>query len=89
MVRIVDDLQQRIDIALQQSARDHQRVARLGGQSGGCGERCAFVDDLERNVEAAREVGMCGVWHTGDAAATAAVLSGFLGVELAPPDTAA
>lgn len=43
---------------------------------------CAFVDDLERNVEAAREVGMFGVHHTGDVEETASLLAGFLGVDL-------
>lgn len=43
---------------------------------------CAFVDDLERNVEAAREVGMFGVHHTGDVEETASRLAGFLGVDL-------
>jgi epoxide hydrolase-like predicted phosphatase len=45
-------------------------------------DACAFVDDLERNVEVARELGMFGVWHTGDDAATAAALAGFLEVDL-------
>lgn len=45
-------------------------------------ERCAFVDDLDRNVEAAERLGMRGVLHTGDVAATAAALSDFLGVPL-------
>lgn len=45
---------------------------------------CAFVDDLERNVEVARELGMFGVWHTGDDEATAAALTGFLDVDLVP-----
>lgn len=43
---------------------------------------CAFVDDLERNVEVAREVGMFGVLHR-DAAGTVAALEPFLGVPVA------
>lgn len=42
---------------------------------------CAFVDDLERNVEIARGLGMYGVVHR-DAATTAAELSPFLEVPL-------
>lgn len=45
---------------------------------------CAFVDDLDRNVEVARQLGMCGILHR-DAAGTAEELSGFLGVELQVP----
>jgi epoxide hydrolase-like predicted phosphatase len=45
-------------------------------------EGCAFVDDLPRNVEVARDLGMHGVHHTGDDAATAAALEPFLGVPL-------
>jgi epoxide hydrolase-like predicted phosphatase len=44
-------------------------------------ERCAFVDDLDRNVEAARTLGMFGVVHR-DAATTITALEGFLGVDL-------
>lgn len=44
-------------------------------------ERCAFVDDLPRNVEAAEELGMFGVHHV-DAATTAAELERFLGIAL-------
>lgn len=44
--------------------------------------RCAFVDDFVHNVEAAVEVGMFGVHHTGDDAATTAALSGFFGIDL-------
>lgn len=43
---------------------------------------CAFVDDLERNVDAARDVGMFGVVHTGDVEETARALEGFLGLRL-------
>lgn len=46
-------------------------------------EDCAFVDDLERNVEVARRLGMCGVHHAGDDAATARTLTTFLGIDLA------
>lgn len=42
---------------------------------------CAFVDDLDRNVEVARELGMFGVLHR-DAARTAEQLSSFLGLPL-------
>lgn len=45
-------------------------------------ERCAFVDDLQRNVEAARQVGMCGVHHRGDIADTVRALEDFFGLEL-------
>jgi putative hydrolase of the HAD superfamily len=46
-------------------------------------EHCAFVDDLDRNVEVARELGMYGVHHVGDDAATADALTAFLEVDLA------
>ncbi len=42
---------------------------------------CAFVDDIQTNVDAALEYGMFGVLHT-DAATTAATLETFLGVPL-------
>lgn len=42
---------------------------------------CAFVDDLPRNVEAARELGMFGVHHR-DPETTARALEGFLQVDL-------
>lgn len=46
-------------------------------------EACVFVDDLERNVEVAIELGMVGVHHSGDDEATrAAVLSALA---LGPP----
>jgi putative hydrolase of the HAD superfamily len=45
-------------------------------------DACVFVDDLERNVQAAREVGMHAVVHR-DATTTAAELESFLGVPLA------
>lgn len=47
-------------------------------------ERCAFVDDLERNVEAARELGMFGVVHV-DVEETASLLEQFLEVSLRAP----
>lgn len=46
-------------------------------------DRCAFVDDLERNVDAARALGMFGVVHR-EAATTVAALEDFLGVDLRP-----
>jgi len=42
---------------------------------------CAFVDDLQRNVDGAVATGMFGVHHR-DAATTAAELEGFLAVDL-------
>jgi epoxide hydrolase-like predicted phosphatase len=48
--------------------------------------RCAFVDDLGRNVEVAERLGMHGVVHHGDAAATVRRLEPFLGIELTLPD---
>lgn len=45
---------------------------------------CAFVDDLERNVEVACQLGMFGVHHAGDDAATTAELGRFLGMEFTP-----
>lgn len=50
-------------------------------------EFCAFVDDLEHNVEVARKLGMLGIVHTGDDAATARALSGYLDLELLPGDS--
>lgn len=44
-------------------------------------EACAFVDDLERNVDVARSLGMFGVLHRDDAT-TAAALAGFLDVAI-------
>lgn len=43
--------------------------------------RCAFVDDLEANVEGARQVGMFVVLHE-DVDETVDQLTGFLGVDL-------
>lgn len=55
---------------------------RLGAQRLGVAvESCAFVDDLDRNVEVACSLGMHGVLHRGDAEATAAALAPFLGVQ--------
>lgn len=48
-------------------------------------ERCAFVDDLPRNVEVARELGMFAVHHAGDEQAVVGALSDFLDVELSLP----
>jgi epoxide hydrolase-like predicted phosphatase len=45
-------------------------------------DRCAFVDDLDRNVDVAEELGMFGVLHVGDMSSTVARLREFLGVEL-------
>lgn len=45
-------------------------------------ERCAFVDDLDRNVQVAEELGMFGVVHAGDTPSTVARLREFLAVEL-------
>jgi epoxide hydrolase-like predicted phosphatase len=44
-------------------------------------DRTAFVDDLPHNVEVAADLGLFGVVHEGDDEATAAALSGFLGVD--------
>lgn len=51
-------------------------------------EACVFVDDLQRNVEAAEEVGMVGVHHR-EPAETARRLSELLDLDLTPsPGTA-
>jgi epoxide hydrolase-like predicted phosphatase len=50
-------------------------IDELGVEAG----QCAFVDDLDRNVEVARSLGMHGVLHRDDRT-TAAELAGFLGV---------
>lgn len=42
---------------------------------------CVFVDDLERNVEVARELGMVGVIHRGDEEATLAAVSTAVGLD--------
>jgi putative hydrolase of the HAD superfamily len=44
-------------------------------------DRTAFVDDLPHNVEVADELGLFGVLHDGDDAATATALSGFLEID--------
>lgn len=46
-------------------------------------EACVFVDDLARNVEVARELGMAAVLHEGDDLATAATVGELLEVEVA------
>jgi epoxide hydrolase-like predicted phosphatase len=46
-------------------------------------EACVFVDDLERNVEVATELGMVGVHHRGDDEATCSAVLAAL--ELSPP----
>lgn len=53
------------------------RIYELAAQRVGVpAQGCVFVDDLERNVAVARHLGMHGVHHTGDDAATrAAVLA--------------
>lgn len=45
-------------------------------------ERCAFVDDLDRNVQVAQQLGMFGVVHAGDTPTTVARLREFLALEL-------
>lgn len=40
---------------------------------------CVFVDDLERNVEVARELGMVGIVHRGDDEATIAAFHRLVG----------
>jgi epoxide hydrolase-like predicted phosphatase len=63
----------------------HLTLEQLGLPAG----RCAFVDDLDRNVAAAAELGMFGVLHR-DATTTAAELAGFLGLSFdLPPDDGA
>lgn len=42
------------------------------------GRRGLLLDDWDRNVEAARRVGMVGVPHTGDGTATAAAVAAEL-----------
>lgn len=49
-------------------------------------ERCGFVDDLPRNVEVARELGMFAVVHDGDEPAIVEAIGGFLELDLAIPD---
>ncbi len=45
-------------------------------------EDCVFVDDLERNVEVARELGMIGIVHRGDDEATIAAFDRAVGLDL-------
>ena len=45
-------------------------------------EACVFVDDLERNVEVAIELGMVGVHHGGDDEATCAAVRSALALDL-------
>ncbi len=52
---------------------------RLGAAPGAC----VFVDDLQRNVEVASELGMVGVHHTGDDAATRSAVLAALRIEAA------
>lgn len=39
---------------------------------------CAFIDDLERNVEVAASLGLTAIHHTGDAAATRRAVESFV-----------
>jgi epoxide hydrolase-like predicted phosphatase len=48
---------------------------------------CVFVDDLSGNVRAAEELGMVGVHHTGDDAATWAAVTAALGLPELDPGT--
>jgi len=43
---------------------------------------CVLIDDLERNVEVARELGMIGIVHRGDDEATLAAVSAAVGLDL-------
>ena len=45
-------------------------------------QECVLVDDLPWNVDGARAAGMAAVLHRGDVPATAAELTGLLGVSL-------
>jgi putative hydrolase of the HAD superfamily len=47
-------------------------------------ERTTFVDDLRPNVDAARALGIHGVWHRGDDEATTAAISANLGMTFDP-----
>jgi putative hydrolase of the HAD superfamily len=51
-------------------------------------DQTAFVDDLPHTVEVADELGLFGVLHDGDDEATAAALSGFLGLDFDLSSTA-
>lgn len=46
---------------------------------------CVFVDDLSGNVRVAQELGMVGVHHTGDEAATWVAVVAALGLPLTDP----
>lgn len=57
-------------------------IYRLAAQRLGVApDACVFVDDLERNVEVASELGMLGVHHTGDDAATRAAVLAALRID--------
>ncbi len=58
----------------------HLACERLGVAAGDC----VFVDDLPRNVEVARSLGMVAVWHDGDDPATAQAVADHLGVDAGP-----
>jgi putative hydrolase of the HAD superfamily len=59
-------------------------IYRLAAQRLGVApDDCVFVDDLERNVEVASELGMVGVHHTGDDAATCSVVLAALRIDAA------
>lgn len=63
--------------------KPHPGIFRLALERAGVpARRCAFVDDLSRNVEVARDLGLFAVHHSGDEAATARSLSSFLGFEV-------
>ncbi len=55
-----------------------ERIGKAPGQ-------VAFVDDLPRNVEVARELGMFGIHFDGDEQAVVEALTDFLEVEIALP----
>ncbi len=44
-------------------------------------EECVFIDDLERNVEVARDLGMIGIVHRGDDEATIAAFDRAVGLD--------
>jgi len=57
-------------------------IYRLAAQRLGVApDDCVFVDDLERNVEVASELGMVGVHHTGDDVATRSVVLAALRID--------
>ena len=60
------------------------RIYELAAQRVGVAvQRCVFVDDLQGNVAAAEEVGMHGVHHSGDDAATRAAVLAALDLDAA------